>query len=268
MKRLTTISILLAALGASPLAAQPQSNLFIGLGVFPTSFSSSARLSSEQQEGTEVDLEHDLGFDSNASNIRLEGFWRFKPRHRLEFGYTSWRRTAEKTITEDIQWGDKHFEVGAAVQATNNAQFIKLAYRYSLYRTDRTEFDVSAGFDTVWNKASIEGEATIIGENGQEVTGFYEEENSYIAPAPVLGFSVSHLVIPTVLLRGSVEYFQATFEGTTGKILDFRGSADYLFNDTWGVGAGYTWVGYKVERERFDATYDFSGPLLYVTYRR
>ena len=268
MKRLAWFWTLVAALGALPLAAQPQSNLFIGLGVFPTSFSSSARLDSEQQEGTEVDLENDLGFDSNASNIRLEGFWRFRPRHRIEFGYTSWRRTSEKAITRDIQWGDKLFHVGAAVQATNNAQFIKVAYRYSLYKTDRTEFDVSAGFDTVWNKASIEGQATIVGENGQDVEGFYEEENSYIAPAPVLGFGISHLATPQILLRGSAEYFQATFEGTTGKILDVRASADYLFNATWGVGAGYTWVGYKVERDRFDATYDFSGPLLYVTYRR
>lgn len=266
---LVAVAILLIA-PAAPAQTQPasQPNFTISVGIFPTTFSTSSRLSTAENEGTEVDLEDELGFDNSASNVRVEGLWRFRPKHRLEFGYTSWRRTTEKEIDEQIQWGDLLFNVGANVKGVNNAQFIKLAYRYSLMKSDTTEVDVSAGFDTIWNKTTLSGEATITDDQGHEVTGQAEKRNDFVAPAPLFGVSVTHLFTPAVAGRLSTEYFQLTYNETTGKVLDARGSVDWYFGDRWGAGLGYSWVGYKVERERFDVQYDFSGPVLYFSYRR
>jgi hypothetical protein len=186
----------------------------------------------------------------------------------MDFGFTSWRRSSEKDLDREIQWGDYTFDVGGNVKAANNAQFLKLAYRYSFVRTERTEFDASIGIDAVWVKMSLEGEATLTGPGGSQTEGFYKEEEDFIAPVPVVGLSVTHMATDQWALRGSAEYFQATVDNTTGKVLDLRGSVDWLFTPTYGVGLGYTWVGYNVERNRFDATYDFSGPILYFTYRR
>jgi len=253
---------------AAPLSAQPQSNFSISLGWFPTNFSTSAVLSANDGKHSDVDLENDLGLNSNASNVRVEGFWRFAARHRLDYGYTSWRRSAEKTIDTPIDWQDRHYDVGARIKAVNNAQFIKLAYSYAIVRSDVTEFNVSGGFDTIWNRTSLEGEGSITGPNGSLQTGNYKTQENYIAPAPVFGANVSHLVATRTLVRGSAEYFRASVNGTTGKVLDLRGSADYLFTPTFSAGLGYNFVGYKVERAQFDAKYNFSGPLLYVSYRR
>ena len=266
--RYVPLFALVALFAVAPLSAQPQSDFVLSAGWFPTSFNSSARLSAEDIVGTDVDLENDLGLDTRAQNFRIEGLWRFRPKHSLEFGYTSWRRTAEHEIDRDIEWGENHFDAGAEIRAVNNAQFIKIAYHYSFIRTDRTELAATAGVDMVWNKTSLEGEGTITGSGGQEVSGFISEDYNYIAPAPVFGLSYGYMVRPDTLLRASAEYFQATFEDTTGKILDVRGSADYYFSPRYGAGLGYNWVGYKVERERFDGTYDFSGPILYFSYRR
>lgn len=266
--RIALFSFVAIVLAAASLYAQPQNDFAISVGWFPTNFSSSARLSPSQGQGTTVDLE-DLGFNTNVQNVRLEGFWRFKPRHRVEFAYTSWRRSAETTVDRSFQWGDGLFGVGAHVKGANNAQFIKLAYAYSLMRTDSTDIALSAGFDTLWNKTTIEGNATMSGPNGGTVSADYKGRKDYIAPAPVFGVNANYLATPKTLLRGTAEYFQVNnVQDTDFKILDLRGSVDYLFSPSYSVGVGYTYVAYKVGRPRFGGEYDFSGPLLYFAYRR
>jgi hypothetical protein len=262
-------AVALLLLAAPAFGQSTNDDFTLSLGIFPTNFGTSAALSSDDadQDPTEVDLENDLGFDNRLSNVRLEGLWRFRPKHRLEFAWTSWRRDTEKVIERQIVWRDKVFDAGVNVSAENNAQFIKLAYHYSLYRTDRTEFDVSGGFDIIWNTTTLAGEATLVGEGG-EASRFYEDEYDFVAPAPVIGIGVSHLITPQWLLRGTGEYFTATVDNTTAKVADFRGSVDWLFAQNWAAGLGYNYVGFKVERERFDAQYDFNGPILYFTWRR
>jgi hypothetical protein len=260
----------MALLAATSVSAQtPQSNLVISLGWFPTNFSTSARLDpNDTTPGTDVDLENDLGLNSNASNIRLDAMWKVAKRHRIDISYTSWKRSGDVTLQTPIHWRDHIYDAGAHVKAENNAQFIKLAYNYAWLQTDTSELNVSAGFDTIWNKTGIEGEGTISGPNGGVIHGNYVTDEDYVAPAPVVGINFSHLATNTWLVRGSAEYFQATFNKTTAKLLDVRASTDYLFSPSWSAGLGYTWVGYKVNRTRFDATYNFSGPLLYLSYRR
>jgi hemolysin activation/secretion protein len=248
-------------------SAQPQSNFSISAGVFPTNFSTSAVLSGNGGANEDVDFENDLGLKSRLQNVRLEGFWRFASRQRLDFGYTRWRRDGEKTINFPIDWQDRHYDAGATLAVVNNADFIKLAYSYSFIKNDTTDFAGSFGFDTIWNKTSLEGQGTLTG-NGQTVSGTYKTDTDFVAPAPLLGLNVQHLFTPNWMGRASGEYFQATLNNSTFKVLDARASVDWLFGSTWGAGAGFNYVGFKVKRKQFDAKYDFSGPLLYVTYRR
>lgn len=265
--RATLVLLALVFVGTQA-AAQGYPKFEISAGFFPMNFSTDAKLDTEENEGSDVNLEDDLGLRSKLQNFRIEGTWRFRPRHSVEFGYTSWKRDGDKDIDFPIDWGDKHFDVGGNVSVENNAQFIKLAYRWSFYQTPTTEIAASFGVDTVWNETTLEGEGTVRNDAGQEVSGFYSETYDFVAPAPVLGLSARQIVAEKFLVRGSAEYFQATIDETTGKILDLRGSGEWLLSDRYSAGLGYSWVGYAVERPRFDASYDFSGPIIYFTYRR
>jgi hypothetical protein len=249
-------------------SAQPQSNFSLSAGVFPTNFSTSAVLSSNNNSNNEdVDFENDLGLKSRLQNVRFEGFWRFASKQRFDFGYTRWRRAGDKTINFPIDWQDRHYDAGATLAVINDADFIKTAYSYSFIKNDTTDFAGSFGFDTIWNKTSIEGTGTLTG-NGQTVSGTYKTGTDFVAPAPLLGANVQHLFTPNWMGRASAEYFQVTYNKTTFKVADVRGSVDYLFGAAWGAGLGFNYVGFKVKRNQFDAKYDFSGPLFYVTYRR
>jgi len=253
---------------AATASAQPNSNFSLSAGVVPTNFSTSAVLSSNDNANSEdVDFENDLGLKSRLQNVRLDGFWRFMPRHRIDFGYTRWRRAGEKTIEFPIDWQDRHYDAGATLGVVNNADFIKLAYAYSFIRNDRTDFAGSFGFDTIWNKTSIEGTGTLTG-NGQTVSGTYKTDTDFVAPAPLLGVNVTHLFTPTWMGRASVEFFTVTFNNSRFNVSDLRASADYLFGQSWSVGLGYNTVRYKVKRNQFDAKYNFGGPQLYVSWRK
>lgn len=270
MKKLHLIACVpFLLMGGVALAQQtPQSNFAITAGVFPTSFTSDARISTKTDPGTDVDLENDLGLQSRLSNFRLEGMWRFKPRHSLVFAYTSWRRSADRNIERSFDWQGNTYTTGTKINALNNAQFIKLGYEYSLKRTETTEMGVSFAIDALWNKMSAEGEASFTGPGGMVSTGVRKAEQSFVAPAPVFGFNIVQMVSPKVPIRGSAEWLKVNVSGTNASVLDLRGSADYLFNANWGAGAGYSYVRYKVEHKQFDGKYGFSGPLLYVSYRR
>src|SRR3954462_274294 len=129
MRTRTSLFVVAAVLAATSAFAQPQSTWSASLGWFPTSFSTSARLfSNTNSNNSSVDLENDLGLQTHLSNVRLEGMWRFKPRHRIEMSYTSWRRSGDKTINFPIDWQDTHYDAGANLKTINNSQFIKLAY--------------------------------------------------------------------------------------------------------------------------------------------
>ena len=83
--------------------------------------------------------------------------WRFTPRNRLDFGYTRWRRSGEKTINFPIDWQDRHYDAGATLNVINNADFIKLAYSYSFIRNDVTDFAGSFGFDVNQEPTASDG---------------------------------------------------------------------------------------------------------------
>ena len=87
-----TTFLLASVIGAAqllPLAvsAQPNDNMeraSILFGAFITDRDSSTRLDSDSGEGTDLDLEDDLGLESSTSVARLGGYFWLGRRHRID----------------------------------------------------------------------------------------------------------------------------------------------------------------------------------------
>src|SRR5262245_21500118 len=59
----------------------------VSAGAFLMDFNSSARLDPENGgEGSDIDLENDLDLDPKESRGRIDAYWRFARKHRLDFG--------------------------------------------------------------------------------------------------------------------------------------------------------------------------------------
>jgi hypothetical protein len=93
---------------SGPAIANAQSADFdrfsVSLGLFVTDRDSKTRLDGEiPGSGTEIDLENDLGLDKSDSVFRLDSYYRFNEKHRLDFSIFDLSRTASKQIERDIE---------------------------------------------------------------------------------------------------------------------------------------------------------------------
>jgi hypothetical protein len=259
----------LVVLGVVP-GAQAQSTDRWGLdfGWFASSFNSQLRLDSEELGiGTTIDMEDDLGLDSNRGDFRFQGYYRFNPRHRIQLGYTRWKRTAERVIDREIQWGDQIYEVGAQVSTDMQADWYKLAYKYSFVHNDSVEVGATFGLSTYDLQAKLEASASVEGGgSGERQT----ESKSFIAPIPVVGMSVDWHMSRSFTLVATSEFFDARVSGYDGTMTDNLVGLDWMLSESIGIGAAYNIVSLRVSHDA-DADvavkYSYDGAFAFLKLR-
>ena len=134
----------LAGAGSNEFERGTKDVFSISLGGFLMGFDTKARLGSrELGVGTEIDLEDDLGFNKDQNRVRLDGYWRFARKHRLEFAGYFFRSDKERFAEEQIQWGDNVYDLSAGLRSKSSVDVVKLAYKWSFVRNDRWEGGLS-----------------------------------------------------------------------------------------------------------------------------
>ena len=239
----------------------------ISAGTFLMDFNTDASLDSEALgAGTDIDFEDDLGLTSNQNRARLDGYWRFARKHRLDFAFYYYNRTADRSIDRQIEWGDVIYDVGAEIHSEVKFQFFKLNYKYSFVRTQKLEFAFSAGLSTIRTETELAGQGTVSG--GVEES-FQKKANSLLVPIPVLGLYGEWRMVRNLYLRGGVEYLAVNVAGWEGSVKDLRASLDWYPFKHFGFGVGYNIFrvdGTKDADTVFDFRYEYSGLLGYATY--
>ena len=130
---------------------KPLANRFaIRIGGFLVQrFDTTVRLDSKQVPiGTVVDLEDSLQVDSDAQVARIDGYYRFNKKHRINFGWFSVNREGDAVVTQEIRWGDPEtgeeiiIEPGARVLSQYDFDVVNVSYSWSFlntWRYDRPE---------------------------------------------------------------------------------------------------------------------------------
>ena len=272
-RTLGSLAVVLA-LSAAPLAAKgpdPQKDRFnLSFGSYLMSFDTTAQLSPEGGVGTAIDMEGVLGLDDRRTDFRLDGYWRFSPRHRLDFGLFYDGRNGSRTLDQEIVWNDVTYDVGATLDSKFTTQYLKLAYRFAMVRDDRAEVGVSGGLATIRLAAELAGDGTIVENGVPSPVQFVREKKDVLAPVPVVGLYGSFVIREGVFFRGSLEFLSFSTSGVTGSLSDSRLAVDWYFTERWGLGLGLSRVRIKYEDEeadpQVDLTSSFGGALFYVTY--
>jgi len=270
---------LLAALAVAPLtstalAADPENpfergskDLFsVSAGGFLMNFNSSAQLDPEEGgEGSNVDLENELDLDDKANRGRIDGYWRFARKHRLDFGGYIFNRSSSRELDERIHFGDTVYDVGAELDTRFTSGLYKLSYRYSFIRNERIDFSGSVGISAITSKLRLRGEGSVNGSSAE----FEESSKRVIAPIPVLGVQAEIKIVRSLFFRISGEYFHITVSDVEGRFSDGRASIDWYPFKHFGFGAGYNRVGLRAEDTdgaNYEVEYNFDGLLGYATY--
>jgi hypothetical protein len=260
-----TLYMVLLIAGPSYLAAPAAADSLeddrfsLSLGVFLTDRDTKARFDSSLGDGTDTDLETDLGLDSSDSVFRVDGYFRFSERHRADFSMFDLSRNKTKQIQKDIQWGDTLFSIDTAVKSDNDLSIYKAAYTYSFLNRENGYLGATIGAYVADWKVSIKEETTGSAEVG-ELT----------APMPVIGLRGEYALSARWSFRASGEFFFVEYDNVDGSLVDIYAGFDYSIVDNLSIGIGFNRVTIDIDaaKNRFRGTLDwrYSGALAFLKF--
>ena len=232
----------------------------ISIGVFLTDRDSTTRVDGTGgMDGTPVDLEGDLGLHRSDSVFRIDGYYRFNQKHRLDFSAFDLSRTASKDIEKDIEWNDTLFPIDTTVNSNFDLAIYKLAYTWSFMRRDKGFLGLTAGLYIADFGMRLEAEAI------SEL-----ESNSLTAPLPVFGLRGQYDFTEKLSFRASAEIFALEYEEYSGSLYDIYAGLDYQFFKHVAIGIGINAVEIDIEisKDRFNGDLDwrYDGGLVFFKF--
>ncbi len=232
----------------------------LSIGVFLTDRSSKTRVDGTAgMDGTEVDLEGDLGLNRSDSVFRIDGYYRFNQKHRLDFSVFDLSRTASKVIQKDIEWNDTLFPIDTTVNSDFDLAIYKIAYTWSFMRKDKGYLGVTAGLYIADFGTRLEAEA--IGEL---------ESSGFTAPLPVIGLRGQYDFSEKLSFRASGEIFAIEYEDYSGSLYDIYAGLDYQFfkHVAIGIGVNAVKINIGISKERFngDINWRYDGGMVFFKF--
>lgn len=179
--------------------------------------------------GTSINWERDLGGETSMTVPRIDGYYRFAPKHRVDFSWYKIDRSGTITTQRDIDFGNAFFPSGTPLlESELNSETLKIAYTYSFYRNPVIEASVSAGLHVTSVEASL-----------RAYNGALAESNSVTAPLPVFGFRLDYSFAPKWWTRTKYElFFLDSVDAYKGTLSDFTLAVEHRTFRHLGFGFG------------------------------
>jgi hypothetical protein len=234
----------------------------ISLGTFIVNQNTEVRLDGtvegERVPGTKVDWEQNFG-DSNATRVRLDGYWRFAERHKIRAMWFNASRDGSKTIDKEIEWGGETFPISTKIKGESKFNIIELAYEYAFMRRDNYELTGTAGIHYTDLSLSLSADV-----NDGEITRNVKKEGSVGLPLPVFGGHFLWRMGGDFWLDTSAQWFGLSIDEYSGSIWDLKLDALWQPNKWVGIGVGYNVfkIDVNANTDKFDGNlnWEYSGP--------
>lgn len=231
----------------------------LSLGVFITDRDTEAELDGAVNDGTPTNFEKDLGLDSSDTVFRVDGYFKFNERHRVDFSWFDLSRTASRQIERDIQWGDTLYTIDTQVDSDIDLVIYKAAYTYSVINREDGYLGATAGLYVVDTKASLT-EATLGSAEVGELT----------APLPVIGLRGEYALSDRWSFRASGEFFFIEYDNVDGSLVDIYAGLDYSVLDNLSIGLGFNRVTLDVKASKGSFAggldWQYSGGLVFFKF--
>lgn len=249
------LSMSTALLAQEPLGRERAA---VSFGAFVSQPVTSARVDSDDGDGTDINFEDDLGLDSSTTILRLGGHWWLSRRNRLDFSVFSFSREGNRQIAETIDFGDTTFNINTVVTSTQDIDIMKAAYTFAPIVKDRSFLGITAGLYVAQSQLGL-SEPTLGKAESEDVT----------APLPVIGVRGDYAITDQLTFRGALEVFGIDTGDVSGHLNDLYLGMDYGFGDRFAVGLAYNDVSMDIGVDkgngRFSGALDwgYDGWLLY-----
>lgn len=188
--------------------------------------------------GTVIDYSRDLGGDSRATIPRIDAYYRFNPRHRIDFTSFSVDRKGSRTVLIDppiIIDGVNH--AGGTLNSEINYTLYKLGYAYSFYHSPKVELSFTAGINLTNYDLSFENTA-----------GSVAKKSDVTAPLPMFGLRMGYAITPKWSVNYVAEAFFIEIEDTfKGSLVSYELNTEYKLFKHFAIGAGLARIGSSLQ---------------------
>jgi hypothetical protein len=214
-------------------------------------------------DGTEIDLNKDLGFNSEIGTFLASFQWRISRRSRVSLGYYDMHRSTTHTLQKDINFGDNTYHVNSTVNSFFNTAIYQFSYGYAIIEKPKYELGVLIGTHTVGANAGITLNGTTGGSTVSNNFGF-------TAPLPDLGIWGGYAISDRFCVNLDADYLSLTVGNYTGSILAYNIIFGFKMFEQLDLSLGYTGLNFKVSTTKKDLSGDFkwgyNGPTLAATF--
>ena len=187
--------------------------------------------------GTVIDYQRDLGGESRETIPRIDAYYRFNPRHRIDFTSFSIDRKGSRTLTLELTIGDEIFSVDETVNSGIKYTLYKLGYAYSFYHSPKVELSFTAGLNITSYDLSF-----------SDSTGGKVEAAGFTAPLPMFGLRMGYAITPKWSVNYVAEAFFIEFEDKfKGALYNYELNTEYKLFKHFAIGAGIARLGSNVE---------------------
>lgn len=268
MKRIFVVgaAVSSALISVPAYAERVSDKAWIQAGVFRPSFDSSAQVSLPNGpiEGTQINLETDLGMATHKNVAQVDAGVRLTHRLRLEGGYIALKRQAQHELERDIVWEETLYPTQAVVGSGVETDILRVALGYSLLKNEHIEMGVRLGAHITHFDMFIEGSAMV----GGQPAGQRRERKNKTVPLPNVGLFATADISPLISVHGGANYFALKVDDKKGKLVDLSAGLSARLAPHLGVGARYRFVDYSLRVREDDwrgrVDYRYHGPALFV----
>jgi len=259
---------------SSPVHSDFDERYRLDIGASVATYDSKIRINSRDDTiDKEIDLEDDLGLDSEIQMGVIKGSWRMADRHRLTLLYVPIKRASQRTSVGDIEIDGDVIKAGAQLGTSAKTHLFDIEYIYSVYKRPNLELGLSAGiyWMNTLTEVTAAGEVVYEGsEQGQFRTDFKATQR-LIAPLPLFGISASYAINPDWLVHMYARYFDITIAEIHGRSVSLNLKTEYFFTEHFALGASLFAFGIDVEHSGVvtynTLNYSYDGLQAYLVFR-
>lgn len=214
-------------------------------------------------EGTDVDLEKDLGINREITTFIVNFQWQISRRSQLAFNYYNVNRSSSHVLEKDIIFKDSTYYTNSSVNAFYNTNMYQVAYSYSIFSKPTWEAGIYIGTHIANAKTGI----SLKGNNNAAST---QNSFGFTAPLPDVGIWGAWAISKRFAFNGSLSYFALTMNNISGRLLAYGANITYKIVKQLDVTLGYTGLDFKIDVVRSNATGNFkwgyNGPTLTANF--
>jgi hypothetical protein len=231
----------------------PDDRFYIRLGGFQQSeIRTTLRLDAKTPQGavaagTVIVLESLFDIQQEVTTTRLDGWWRFDKKNRINWTYWRSLRDGTRVYTgdESIDIGDITIQPGDTLRSDADRTIVAVFYTYSFLNTAKYEAWLGGGFNV--QSLNLSFQASLDGNEFDR-----DESAEGTLPIPVLNFGGRWNFSPRWRALLTVDAFGLEISDYSGRLNDTRLLVEYKFVKNFGIGAGVERYSFEVDAENDD----------------